>query len=241
MRRIPLALKQRLMRVSAVLERRLAKLPIVDHRTKLGPGAQLNDPHFWGGRVRKLNLSRALGSSIVLKRLHPLKGMSPEEYSKMTAEDVIRAGKKTVVNYRKLFADHMRKNHYRLIQTPATAISPRLIAMPLINAPTLEEFSWFMRPSSDAYLKQILGKEWNGYQDDRDDYSAVVKRIRKIGDEVRVRLDFDVTGDNDIFFIGFDARGNIIFMLTADVQNASHLFDPHFPGPAKNWYPPRGW
>ncbi len=230
MRKIPPALAQRLRKVAPRLENSLKRLAIADHRTREGPGATQNNPLWWGGRVRQLNASRNFSEPIILKRVHPVKGLDEHEHHHATAPNFIRAGIRTVKNYRTLFHDHMEANKYRLVQIPAVAISQNLIAMARTNAPTVEEFDWHMRPSSNEYLKRALGKDWNGYQNHGEDYSPLVKRIRKVGNQIRVRLLFDETGDNDIFFVGVDKKGYLIFMLTADVQNHSHLLDKTYPG-----------
>lgn len=100
----------------------------IDHRKKSMPKKAVpeTDTKSWGRRIRSFDISRNYpGTELVVKRVH----------GKLSAERLIFEINKKVVLH-----NSSKKNlPYELLKLPAHAIGVRLLVMPRIEAPTVDE------------------------------------------------------------------------------------------------------
>jgi hypothetical protein len=198
--RIPRKRIQRLKDRQRVLSQLLPFLSNADRREG-GPGRTENNTEKWGGRVRKIR--DAKGRPIILKRVHH----SDTLIQPHIAADLVKRISRHTADFNHEYKHWMRKEKIRLINPHIDVLGDDLIAMPVINAPTVEEFR-----SLKKYFKGEIkpGARYESFQHKAEIFS--IRFVQFMYERYGLEL-----GKDDIFFLGFDKNKNMIFTCTGDV------------------------
>lgn len=154
-----------------------------------------------GGRVRKTR--DAKGRPIILKRVHD----SDTLIHPNIAEDLVKRIKRHINEFNHENNKWMRDEKIRIIKPHIDVIGNDLIAMPVINAPTINEFC-----STKRYF---IGSIKSGTQYANFQRKAGVFSIR-FSQFVYDRHGLEM-GRDDLFFLGLDKKRNIVFTTTGDI------------------------